>query len=112
MKLNIRLLYLYLFSFVGLLVVVIGSVQLVDLGLKALVFKGADQYEYARPVMVKEEGLSSAEQAKLDEENIEIQKREGLRNRQRQLSSSLAMIAVGLPLYWYHWQTISREKKG
>ncbi|MBI5019261.1 hypothetical protein HZB58_03235 [Candidatus Gottesmanbacteria bacterium] len=45
MKINVRLIYLYLFSFVGLLTVVIGSVRLVDLGLKVFVFPDADRYE-------------------------------------------------------------------
>ena len=105
MKWNIRLLYLYLFSFVGLLIVVIGSIQIVDLGMKVFVFKNADTYEYARP-LVKEEGVQIDE-----EEQRQIQERETMRNRQRQLSNSLAMIVVGLPLYWYHWKTIEREKK-
>lgn len=105
MKWNIRLLYLYLFSFVGLLIVVIGSIQIVDLGLKVFVFKNADTYEYARPLM-KEEGIIYDE-----EEQKQIQERETMRNRQRQLSNSLAMIVVGVPLYWYHWKTIGKEKK-
>jgi hypothetical protein len=45
MKFSIRLLYLYLFSFVGLLIVVIGGIQMVDLGIKTFVFKDADKYE-------------------------------------------------------------------
>ena len=39
MKFSLRLLYLYLFSFVGLLITVIGSIQIIDLGLKTYVFK-------------------------------------------------------------------------
>lgn len=110
MKWNIRLLYLYLFSFVGLLVVVIGSIQLVDLGLKVFVFKGADFYEYTRPMEVKTEGVSEEEQKMIDAESMRVQERERLRNRQRQLSTSLSMIVVGVPLYWYHWKTIGKEK--
>ena len=64
MKFSIRLLYLYLFAFIGLLVSVIGSIQLVDLGI-----------------------------------NI----------RQRQTSTALAMLIVGLPLYKYHWRLISHR---
>ena len=48
----IRKIYLYLFSAIGLIVVIIGSVQLVDLGLKTFVFKKADVYlEYPRPII-------------------------------------------------------------
>ena len=45
----IRKIYLYLFSLIGLVLVVIGCVQLVNLGLKAYVFTAADQY-YTYPV--------------------------------------------------------------
>mgnify|MGYP001602228812 CR=1 FL=1 len=109
-KLNIRLLYLYLFSFVGLLVVVIGSIQLVDLGMKVFLFKGADQYEYVRPIPVKEESLTREELTKREEEDKMIQEREMIRNRQRQFSTAMAMIIVGVPLYLYHWKTIGRER--
>lgn len=106
MGVNIRLIYLYLFSFVGLLVVVIGSVQLVNLGMKVLIFPESDRYDYAVPIMEADEkskidATQMAEQAKKDQR----------RNRQRDLSNSLAMIAVGLPLYIYHWKTIQRENK-
>ena len=45
----IRKIYLYLFSLIGLVLVVIGCVELVNLGLKAYVFTSADQY-YSYPV--------------------------------------------------------------
>lgn len=109
MKLNVRLLYLYLFSFVGLLIIVIGSIQLVDLGIKVYVFKGADTYEYSRPLPV-EEGLSEDELRRRDLENQERQKREVVRQRQRQFSTAISMIVIGLPLYLFHWKTIEREK--
>ena len=51
----IRKIYLYTFSLVGLVLVVIGGVRLVGLGLKAFVFTKADvYYEYpmARPMKV------------------------------------------------------------
>ena len=54
MNINIRLIYLYLFAFVGLFTVVIGSVRMVDLGLKIFVFKDADKYEYVTPVAIDE----------------------------------------------------------
>ena len=105
MKLNIRIIYLYLFSFVGLLVVVFGSIQLVNLTLKVLVFNGADVYEYSAPRPVGEKG---------GPDPVEEQKRmerETQRQRQRELSNAIAMIVVGLPLYLYHWKTIQKENK-
>ncbi|MEK7195457.1 MAG: hypothetical protein AAB655_02060, partial [Patescibacteria group bacterium] len=54
----IRKIYLYLFSLIGLVLITIGTVQLVGLALKALIFTKADKfYEYpmSRPVKVAPE---------------------------------------------------------
>lgn len=99
MKINLRLLYLYLFSFVGLLIVVVGGIRITDIALKIYLFKDADKYEvYPDPVVSREEALAR-------------QERETSRQRQRDFSSSLAMMVVGLPLYIYHWKTIQSESK-
>lgn len=104
MKFSIRILYLYLFSFIGLLIAVIGTIQLVDLGIKVYVFNGADRYEYSRPVKMEDEIYNY-------EEEMAIQERENTRQRQRQASTAIAMLVVGIPLYKYHWRLISKEKK-
>jgi len=53
-------------------------------------------------------------QAQIDAEN-ELQQKamneESKRNRQREISSSLAMIIVGAPLYLYHWKAIQKDNK-
>lgn len=82
---------------------VIGSVRLVDLGLKVIVFQGADSFEYYAPKLEGE--IVDQEEQKL------IRERETKRQRERDLSGSIAMIAVGLPLYFYHWKTIQKENK-
>lgn len=107
MKFNLRLLYLYLFSFVGLIITVIGSIQILDLGLKTYVLKVSEYSYYADPVISpdgKSLGISAEEQKKRGEMEQQNQ-------RKRQLSNSLAMIAVGIPLYLYHWTTIKKESK-
>lgn len=104
---NIRIIYLYLFSFVGLLTVVIGSVRMVDLGLKVLIFKDSDRYEYTAPIPADgEKGQAVTEQA-IREQALRDQKR----NREREFTGAFAMLAVGLPLYLYHWKTIQKENK-
>ena len=108
MKINLRLLYLYLFSFVGLLVVVIGSIRLVDLGIKVLVFKGADQYENYPVMQILPEGKTDKNYN--PEKAQEYQKLENIRQRQRAVSEASAMILVGIPLYLYHWKLIQKEK--
>ena len=101
MKINLRLLYLYLFSAIGLVIVVFGSVQMVNLGLKTFVFRNADVYEiYSTP---KGEG----EIISLEEQKAR-QDREVSRQRQRELAGAISAIAIGLPLYVYHWKTIQK----
>lgn len=111
MNFNIRLLYLYLFSFIGLLIAVIGSVRLIELGLKVYVFKGADQYIYSQPTKIAPDG----KEVKLTQEEKDQQKKdmedETKRQRERELSGAFAMILVGFPLYKYHWKTIQKEGK-
>lgn len=103
MKINLRLLYLYLFSFVGLLIVVIGSIQLVNLGIKTFILKEADIYEIGP--MTKVDGQVNETKEEADAR----QKREVGRQRQRDLANAVAMIAVGAPLYLYHWKIIQKE---
>ncbi len=95
---------MYLFSFVGLLVVVIGSIRMVDLGLKTFVFKDADKYEYVTPA------VEGQKQVNLEEEKGR-QERDLVRQRQREFTGSFSMIVVGIPVYLYHWKTIQKENK-
>ena len=106
MKINIRLLYLYLFSFVGLLIAVIGSINMINVGLKTFVFKDADRYEFYDYPMEKSDPEVVVPTA---EEQEARQSRELKRQRQRELSNAIAMLAVGTPLYMYHWKTIQKE---
>jgi len=88
---------------VGLLITIIGGIQLVDLGLKVYVFKVSERVYYPESRVEREAELSIEE---LDERNREAE----INQRKRQMSNSLAMIAVGAPVYWYHWTTIKKEK--
>lgn len=110
MKLSIRLLYLYLFSFVGLIIAVIGSVQIVDLTIKTTFFADVDVHNYSGTTIVDcpNDGPCFDQKAQevFDEQALENARK----NLQRQLSSSLSMIVVGIPLYLYHWSIIKREK--
>jgi hypothetical protein len=106
MKFSLRLLYLYLFSFVGLLITVIGSIQIVDLTLKSYVFK-VNEYAYYPEMMPVEGGKPMIS----PEEGQKRNAAEQANDRKRQLSNSLAMIVIGAPLYLYHWKTIKKENK-
>ncbi len=106
MKFSLRLLYLYLFSFVGLLITVIGGIQIVDLTLKTYVFK-VSEYSYYPETIPVDGGKPAMSQEEASKRNEEEQSNQ----RKRQLSNSLAMIVIGAPLYLYHWKTIKKENK-
>lgn len=108
MKFSIRLLYLYLFSFIGLLIAVIGMIRLVDLGLKVYIFGEADKYSYSVPVMTPE-GKTASNSPELERQMQKQQAEENTRQRKRTTAEALAMILVGAPLYLYHWSLIKKE---
>ena len=129
----IRTIYLYAFALLGLIFLCISGIRFLDMGLKAFIFTKADEQmkvDYERPIMPysyeKIKGLGEGEVSLTNEEAIQIgeiiqeyenwEKRSDkvdpiTSNRHRDASSSLAMILVGLPLYFYHWSVIKRETK-
>ena len=124
----VRKIYLYLFSLVGLVLVVIGAVQLVGLVLKAYIFTEADRYyEYPRARFVEEPpkiAPESSEPSTLDRLNAQFEgykeptreeieafeARQRTSNRQREAAEALAMIIIGAPLYFYHWRVVQRDR--
>lgn len=140
----IRTIYLYLFTLVGLGMLVIGSARMVDLALKSWVFTKADQNYYGSEIVRPpsfylgidrergqvEEILTCSDKCELNEEQKQAlanwlddydkwhtdeenrdPKSHITARRQRQASSSLSMILIGLPLYLFHWGVIKRDKK-
>lgn len=97
---KIRLVYLYLFAAIGLITIIVGSVRMVDLGLKTFVFKDTDKFE------IYPSKLPDGQPELTVEEMQARQERETKRNRQRQLVEALSMLMVGVPVYLYHWKTI------
>jgi hypothetical protein len=129
----IRTIYLYIFALLGLILVIIGGVRLIDMGLKAFVFTQAEEeqrvshFYYSRPAypnlgegVLEQESLSEQEIVLLkswlaDYESWQerIDKIDPITaRRHREASTSLAMIFIGLPLYFYHWMIIKRETSG
>ncbi len=111
MKFSIRTLYLYLFSFIGLLVTVIGTIRLVNVGIKTFVFPDADNYSYMSAPKISPDGKEMPETEAEKNIQIENQKRDITRQRQRELTEAFSFILVGIPLYYYHWRTIQKEPK-
>ena len=130
----IRTIYLYLFSIVGLVLIIVSGVRFIDMGLKAFIFTQADEeqkfyYNEApyRPVAKEKISENEGEQVCLSEEESQAviewsQQYEEWKNqrtdfdyittrRHRDASISLAMLLIGLPVYLYHWGTIKKDIK-
>jgi len=101
MKLDIKLLYLYLFSFIGLVSIVTGGVKIIELGLRTYIFTQSDYTEYPRP-----DAYSQVDEAR----QMAFTKRNSIADKQRDAANAIATIVVGVPLYSYHWRKIKKLK--
>lgn len=105
-NLTLRKVYLYMFAIIGLILVIIGSVSLVNLGLKKFIFTKSDYpcYNYQMIEKTSEERITAEENTKQCEE-------QRTSDKQRQASNALAQLIIGLPLYFYHWMVIKKENQ-
>jgi predicted cobalt transporter CbtA len=109
----IRKIYLYLFSLVGLVLVIIGCVNLVNLALKAYVFTAADQY-YSYPVAPAPADKSATTTVPATPSDAQVKAYQDMQtksSRESTAANALAMIIVGIPLYYYHWRVIQKDKE-
>jgi len=100
---TIKLIYIYLFSAIGLILIITGTVKLVDLGLKAYVFKQADVF-YSPKIYPTDEKLTPEEISKREEEQKKADEINKIAQRQRTASNSIALLIVGLLIFIYHWR--------
>lgn len=112
LNLTLRKTFLYIFASVGLVLSIIGTVSLINLGLKSYVFTKADNYcfNYATPVLDKDGSSVARTQAQIDQDKKNCEEQQTA-NRQSQASNAIAMLIVGIPLYAYHWMVIRRDKE-
>ena len=110
----LRRIYLYLFSFIGLVLIIIGCVSLVDLGLKTFLFKSADQYYAypgaAAPTQLDKNSTTTVPTGPTEAQIKEYQDMQTRSNRESTAANAIAMIIVGIPLYYYHWHVIQKDK--
>lgn len=134
----VRTIYLYIFALLGLVLLIIGSVNFLNMGLKAFIFTQADEeqrilykqmpFPSSMPTVerIGEEIEKGEEVCLSEEEKASIQKwlvdynnwKESslkidpvVTRRHRDASLNLSLILIGLPLYLYHWRIIRRETK-
>ncbi len=129
----VRTIYLYIFALLGLIFTIIGTVRLVDMGLKLFIFTKAEEQQrisYKQPMgdpymfrmvegVQKEDGFTE-EEKQLAKDWLEDYKewKEEADNidyadirRHQDAASSFSFILVGLPLYFYHWKIIKTETR-
>ncbi len=110
----IKTLYLYLVSFVALMMLVISAVDLLNIVLKTFIFTKADSYTYypaTTPCLPgatttyegKDCATAALDAKKSDEENRVSQ-------RQRDLVRDISMLVVGIPLFAFHWRLTRRKE--
>jgi hypothetical protein len=116
LNLTLRKVYLYLFAIVGLILVIISLVSFISLGLRTYVFKKADYpcyHNYPVPVEKTPGTIQLSEEEQKRQADLQKQQCEEQRvsDKQRQASTALAQLIVGLPLYLYHWMLIRKENQ-
>lgn len=116
----IKKVYLYLVSLISLVILVFAAIMLINMALKAWVFKKADQYNYYYPPKVvcetikNTDGSTAPLPAECSDPNYQAkeeqrQKDERNAQRQRDASQAIAMILVATPVFYYHWKLARRE---
>ncbi len=102
----IKHIYFYVFAAVGLVFILIGLTQLIQLGLRAWVFPEADRYvSYPMPKTITD--ATSTEPSV--EELERFQESETARNRQREATTGISFLIVGIPLFAFHFRVIKKN---
>lgn len=110
-------LYLYIFSTVGLVVFIVGGIGLVNVVLKTYVFPLQHYQEYWNDMYgcqwkTNTDGTAlSAEELATCEVKQEAERTISDSDaRKRDIASGIAQVAVGTPIWIYHWMVIRRKK--
>ena len=115
----IKTIYIYLVSFVALMMLVISCADIINQTLRAFVFTKADNYgSYAKPAgcgintprtVADKKQMTAEECIKMEKANMAREKENKIANRHRDFAKDISLIIVGLPLFYFHWR-IARRK--
>lgn len=129
-KLTLRRIYLYLFSLVGLTLIIIGAVGLINLTLQLTFFRSALKYRYGYmqppyPYFLEsvkfEENIQKIELTEDQKKALESWKQEYDRYVEEgkkiaylpyvadSLTRNISLLIVGIPVYIYHWGLVKKE---
>lgn len=116
----IKTVYFYTVSLIALMMVVFSTADLVNLGLKTWIFPKADLDEYKEPpcavMIMKDPGLQETDEQyqnriQICEQNRMDETEARAIRKQRDAVRDFSFLAVGIPLFLYHWLTIRKEQK-
>lgn len=104
--LKLRNVYLYLVSFVSLMMILIGTIFTVQ-NITDVVFPTNYYYE---TLPIEKTGNLTVEDQKNYEENQRINAENRDIESKKSVAKSIAVVAVALPTFAYHWRKIEKEK--
>lgn len=104
---KLRNVYLYLVSFVALMMILIGLIFTVQ-NITDVLFPTNYYYE---TVPIEKEKAMSEEEKKSYEESRRINEQNQRNQDKKDVAKSIAVVVVALPTFAYHWRKIEKEKK-
>lgn len=104
---KLRNVYLYLVSFVALMMILIGLIFTVQ-NITDVLFP--TNYYYNSVPIEKSQGLTE-EEKKANEENQRISDQNQRTQSKKSVAKSVAVVLVALPTFAYHWRKIEKERK-
>lgn len=111
----IRNVYLYTFSAVGLIFMIVGAAILVNVVLKTYVFplEHYSEYYYSRcgDYIYMDNSKEDFDMETCEANEADDRATEDSDARKRDMAVGFSNLMVGLPLWLYHWKTIQRRKE-
>ena len=102
---KLRNIYLYLVSFVSLMMMLMGVIFTVQ-NITDVIFP-TNYYEI--PPVEKTGSLSVEEQKKYTENQIRYEENRNIESK-KNVAKSIAVVLVDLPTFAYHWRKVEKEK--
>lgn len=112
--------YLYLVSFVALMMMVTALYSLIDTGLRTWVLTEADSNYYNKPMMIERAIYDQeGEKRQMTEEEIQAEEEKWEKNQeqnrtadlQRDLARNISILIIALPLFSYHWYLVRKKER-
>lgn len=104
---KLRSIYLYLVSFVALMMILIGLIFTVQ-NITDVLFP--TNYYYSPIPAEKTPGMTEEELKKIEQEN-KLNEQNQIMQSKKSVAKSVAVVIVALPTFVYHWRKIEKEKK-